>query len=70
MKTSKIKQAISDSKMQLYEAAAVLKLIDQSEGFSDPTNAYTAAHAVFRIVDKVSDQLDRLETEVGRKVQS
>ena len=70
MKTSKIKQIICDNKMQLYEAAAILKLIDQSEGFSDPAHAYTAAAAVFRIVDKVSNDLDRLETDIARKVQS
>jgi len=67
MKTSNIKQTICDNKMQLYEAAAILKLIGQSEAFSDPATAYTAAAAVFRIVDKVSNGLDRLETDIGRK---
>ena len=68
--TEAIKQAISDNKMQLYEAAAILELIDQSEGFSTPATAYTAAAAVLRIVDGVTSDLDKLEIGISREVQS
>ena len=71
MKKSEIKKTIGENRQRLYEATAILKLINHSEGFMpDDSAAYSASFAVFRIVDNVADELDRLDLALSKGVQS
>ena len=70
MNTEDIKKALSDNRQRLYEAVAILQLIDHAEGTDCPANVYGAAAAAARMVDQVGDALDELDMSVTQGVQS
>jgi hypothetical protein len=55
MSTERIKKSQSDNCLKLYEAVAIIKLIDHSEETDFDANIYGAAYAVAVMVDAVAD---------------
>lgn len=47
---------------QLYGVTAILRLIDESEGYGGDANVYSAADAASQIVDRVTSQLAEIDS--------
>ena len=50
-----------------YEAVAILKLVDQSEGFNADTGVYGATEVA---IDNAADSLDELDLAIGKRARS
>jgi len=61
-----IKKTLTENRSLLSEAVAVLRLIDHAEE-ADATTLRTASRAARRLVETVNDQLDDLNSEIGRE---
>ncbi|MEN8107447.1 MAG: hypothetical protein ABFS22_05510 [Pseudomonadota bacterium] len=67
MKTKAIKRTLGNNRALLFEAIAILKLIDSPEDTDHFTNLKNASRVACRIVDQVNDSLDVLETALYRE---
>jgi hypothetical protein len=61
-----IKKTLTENRTLLSEAVAVLRLIDHAED-ADTITLRTASRAARRLVETVNDQLDVLDSEIGRE---